>query len=77
MRFFERFEEFYIHLIINSLYSSKNFRLFILSKNPLEVLNLHFGRKYHFVKLKKSILACFLAEAFDRGISRRQPLKST
>ena len=60
-RFFERFEEFCICLIFNSLSSSENFCLFTVGKKSLEVLNFHFWRKYHFVKSKNGISACFSA----------------
>ena len=51
-RFFECFEIFHIPLIVSWLYSSQKFYFFDISKKSLEVLNFHFGRKYHFVKLK-------------------------
>ena len=58
--FLSVFEEFYILLIINYLSLSKKFQLFVLGKKPPEMLNLHFGRKYHFVKSKNNFSACFL-----------------
>ncbi len=60
VRFFEHFEEFCILLIINCLSFVRNFPLFVFGKKSLEVLNLHFERKYHFVKSKNAVLACFL-----------------
>ena len=59
--FFEYFEENHIILTINDLYLAQIFRFFATDKKSLEVLNFHFGRKYHFVKLRKSVLACFFA----------------
>ena len=58
-RFFENFEKFYISLIINHLSLNKNFYLFVFVQKSLQVLNFHFRRKYHFVKLKKSIFVAF------------------
>ena len=58
-RFFEYFEYFYIILIINNLYLAKFFRLFIVGKKTLQVLNFHFGRKYHFVISKNGIFTVF------------------
>lgn len=60
-RFFERFEKSYIYLIINHLSRWQNFHLFNLSKKSFQVLNLHFGLKYHFVKSRNGISAFFLA----------------
>ncbi len=51
---------FCIWLIINNLSLTKNFISLSLAKKWLQVLNLHFGRKYHFVKLESDGLACFL-----------------
>ena len=50
--FFEYFDGFYIPLIVNDLSLCQNFRLFVLGKKTLEVLNFYFGRKYHFDILK-------------------------
>ena len=59
--FFEYFGKIYILLIINHLSLAKNFSLFTIDKKTLEVLNFHFKRKYHFVKLESDILVCFLS----------------
>ena len=59
-RFFERFEKFCIPLIFNKLSLDKNFHIFALVQKLLEVLNFHFGRKYHFVKNGKLIFVMFL-----------------
>ena len=72
-RFFEYLEKFYILLIISYLSLMQKFRFFAIDKKSLQVLNFHFERKYHFVKLKNCILACFrlfLAEVFDRLFMR-------
>ena len=53
--FFECFDKFYIALIINILSLQQKFRFSVLGKKSLEVLNFHFGRKYHFVKSEKSV----------------------
>ena len=58
--FFEYFDEIYIRLIINMLSLNQNSRLFVLVEKSPEVLNFHFGRKYHFVKLKKLTFVMFL-----------------
>ena len=64
--FFERFEKFYILLIISNLSLKQKFRLFAVNKKSSEMLNFHFGRKYHFVKSGNGISACF--NCFQRGI---------
>ena len=57
--FFEHFGKFYITLIINGLYLMQNFHFFATDKKSLQVLNFHFGRKYHFVKLKCAVFCYF------------------
>ena len=47
-------------MIINYLSRWRKFRLFAVGKKSLEVLNFHFGRKYHFVKNEKLIYIMFL-----------------
>ena len=59
VRFFESFDKFYILLIINNLSLIKNIHLFVPDKKSLQMLNLHFGRKYHFVKLKNGKITYF------------------
>ncbi len=59
--FFERFLQNHILLIINTLYLNCFFRLFISCKKSVQVLNFHFGRKYHFVKNGKLIFVMFWA----------------
>ncbi|MCD8237056.1 MAG: hypothetical protein LUD00_10505, partial [Prevotellaceae bacterium] len=58
-RFFEQLCKFCILLIINYLSPSQIFHLFVIGKKQLQMLNLHFGRKYHFVRLKKPVFAVF------------------
>ena len=53
--FFNVLRFFLISLITRCLSSYQKFRLFAIGKKSLEVLNFYFGRKYHFVKSKKSI----------------------
>ena len=47
------------------LSSPQKFRLFAIGKKTIQMLNLHFGRKYHFVISGNGILACFLVIYVD------------
>ena len=58
--FFEYFDEICIRLIIIMLSLNQNSRLFVLVEKSLQMLNFHFGRKYHFVKLNKLTFVMFL-----------------